>query len=549
MPRKVLGIDFGSSQSVVSCMEIGSAGRPELLKLQGTHLMPTRLLLDSNDGALVAYGHDVCGHLKNNGDGGSRFFSDFKPDFGLKDEETNACRIFLGILADEVRKRIGDSALSEADFMTCLGYPAVWKREQIDRLKEYAEEVGFPDVRMLPEPVAAINALRIEEDIKLKFGDKPEHYLVVDFGGGTLDVCVVGTDVLGRNPKILSTGGDERLGGRDFDEIIRKQFIKQNDIDETEFSGNEKAELRTEIQRAKENFSKNFTKGEHFVASINLRKGKYDVTLTRERLESIFRDQGIYKKIEDAVQKSLDDAVVPKEKITRCILSGGSSGWFFMRTICAKMFGIGGEDIYTSENPCTDVARGCAVAWGFADTIQAKPGLWVRCKIGDGKNWGPPKLVFKQGRTRVSSEDVREVSSEDARVFLGVIKGTRYSRACPIVIQFATKADTPVDTDFKTECRYDHWARENLPFLEKLRNVVKVIKGLPTEKLNDIYKVFITFKENTIGGPIATICIRAENEEIKETVVRLAGGQYSFREWFGFAKMKSVELEVGSNGK
>jgi hypothetical protein len=189
------------------------------------------------------------------------------------------------------------------------------------------------------------------------------------------------------------------------------------------------------------------------------------------------------------------------------------------------------------------------VAWGFADTIQAKPGLWVRCKIGDGKNWGPPKLVFKQGRTRVSSEDVREVSSEDARVFLGVIKGTRYSRACPIVIQFATKADTPVDTDFKTECRYDHWARENLPFLEKLRNVVKVIKGLPTEKLNDIYKVFITFKENTIGGPIATICIRAENEEIKETVVRLAGGQYSFREWFGFAKMKSVELEVGSNGK
>ena len=62
-----------------------------------------------------------------------------------------------------------------------------------------------------------------------RFGNKPEHYMVIDFGGGTLDICIIKTDILGRTPKIISTSGDPQLGGKEFDEIIEHLFFRNNE--------------------------------------------------------------------------------------------------------------------------------------------------------------------------------------------------------------------------------------------------------------------------------------------------------------------------------
>ena len=246
--RKVIGIDFGSSQSSIAIMEIGSNIQPELLNVGGGRngqTMPTILALDKNDDTLRAAGNEVRLRYKEVADSSCKLVSDFKRYLGSSPDPTDTSEIsdlrkhaekyakaFLREMARVVERRfnVAREALSSEDFATCVAHPASWSDDRVLLLKKLVKEAGFPvdparGVYSIPEPVAAVHALRMGDGLGFRFDKKPEHFMVIDFGGGTLDVCIIQTDILGRAPKIVSTAGDPLLGGKEFDDMIERIFL------------------------------------------------------------------------------------------------------------------------------------------------------------------------------------------------------------------------------------------------------------------------------------------------------------------------------------
>lgn len=282
--RTVIGIDFGSSQSSIAVLRIGSTNTPELLNVGGARkvvTIPTLLAVDANDGSVIDFGANVRKHYKEEQQGTVIFASNFKRYLGkemnsdtsdnLKDAN-KYCKLFIYELAKFVKARYNVKELDFQDFETCLAYPATWSKEQIELLKQYAKEAGFPadpiyGIKAIPEPVAAMHALKLQNE-DFCFAPYPEHYLVIDFGGGTLDICVIRTDTLGRTPEIISTSGDSELGGKEFDNIVEHRFFRTVEgLSKDQLSGRELAELADKIQEAKETFSENFKTNE--VATVS----------------------------------------------------------------------------------------------------------------------------------------------------------------------------------------------------------------------------------------------------------------------------------------
>ena len=117
MARKVIGIDFGSSQSSISMMTIGSSVAPELLRVGGGKngmTIPTRMAIGINDGLVKAIGNEVRSYEKSSEAAGVKFVRDFKRYLGdpaaansEEDSVRNAndyCRYTIKHLADIVRK-------------------------------------------------------------------------------------------------------------------------------------------------------------------------------------------------------------------------------------------------------------------------------------------------------------------------------------------------------------------------------------------------------------------------------------------------------------
>ena len=196
--RRVIGIDFGSSQSSIAIMEIGSTDKPELLNVGGGRngqTIPTILALDKNDDELIAAGNKVREHYKQVADSSARLVHDFKRYLGNdKPLETDSpetvearknaikyTKIFLGEMARIVEEHFGmkPGELTSEDFVTCIAYPASWSDKQIHLLKTLVKEAGFPvddfrGIYALSEPEAAVHALRMNNSLGLKFGKKSE---------------------------------------------------------------------------------------------------------------------------------------------------------------------------------------------------------------------------------------------------------------------------------------------------------------------------------------------------------------------------------------
>ncbi len=189
MERMVIGLDFGSSQSSIALMAIGSTGVPKLLPVGGGrdgNTVPTLLALDANDDSVVDYGNNVRKHYREGKQGTIKFASNFKRYLGrtpkpdAEDNEKNAnlySKIFLKELAKCVKEKLNVKELNSKDYVTCIAHPATWDKTQVDLLKQYVEEAGFPSdpdmgIYNVEEPVAAMHALKAQQS-SFRFGNRP----------------------------------------------------------------------------------------------------------------------------------------------------------------------------------------------------------------------------------------------------------------------------------------------------------------------------------------------------------------------------------------
>lgn len=517
--RKVIGIDFGSSQSSIAIMDIGSNIQPELLNVGGGRngqTMPTVLALDKNDDTLRAAGNEVRQRYKEVADSSCKLVSDFKRYLGsapnnsdspeiaaLRKDAEKYAKIFLMEMANVVERHynVKRDELSSEDFATCIAYPASWADDRVLLLKKLVKEAGFPadpnrGIYSLPEPVAAVHALRMGDGLGFRFGNKPEHFMVIDFGGGTLDVCVIQTGILGRAPKIVSTAGDPELGGREFDDMIERIFFRNNGdrIRRDDLSESERFELRDRIKEAKEAASDHFSQDQDHKHTFHLPSGDFELYLSKNEFANMIKDAGIYEKIRLCIRGAMDNAGLDNDQITKVILTGGSSKWWFLREIVAKEFALGGGRIFSTDTPFTDVATGCAVSIGLSDQPSPKPGIWVKYRFSENEPWSEAKCLLAPGRN--GSMETTGVQ------YLCTIPETRYLHSWRILLSwwkgFEKNVLDPIQNE--PEAAIDVFARSNIPFASRLRNVIAAFQGHPTDKLNDEYKVYLLYLENDVGG-------------------------------------------------
>lgn len=315
-----LGIDLGTTRSAAGVME---AGNPELLmNKHGDRLTPSIVYYDDGDGENDV----VVGKPAKSSNDPKNEVREVKRHMG-KDVTIEAGGDSHS--PDEVSAKIleklisySEEYLDEAVDELVITVPAYFTADQKGHTRQAARELGFDDedIELLHEPTAAAVAYGYNEDIE-------ETVLVFDFGGGTLDISIMGID--GNNFNMIATSGDTELGGADFTEAIvdlladeyeAEEGMDPRDDDETLYN------LRQAAEERKKGLSANAetTVNEPLLGQVGDEIiGISERVLTRSEFESEVED--LLDRSEEAVEEALEKAELDPADIDSVLLVGGSS--------------------------------------------------------------------------------------------------------------------------------------------------------------------------------------------------------------------------------
>jgi molecular chaperone DnaK (HSP70) len=282
--------------------------------------------------------------------------------------------IILQYIRNEIEGRFPKGIFDFAGAV--ISHPLNFKSSQIADTIEAARLTGLnliPDFPVVPEPVAAALAyaiLYLQQKLK---ENVPEEVLVFDLGGGTFDTTTF--RLLETKDKlifeVLSTDGDARLGGCDFNRALSDYVIQHEKLrfDKVEPARRLKAQttLFEEVEEVKRRLS--VTKEWNLTISNVLPNKNIDLKITRELLERIlkgeFNGTNYYERIETILRKTMFKGKNPD--IKRVLMVGGSSNIPLMETILKNI--ISDVEIYHNIDKSFAVAEGAAL---FA-AIKARP--------------------------------------------------------------------------------------------------------------------------------------------------------------------------------
>jgi hypothetical protein len=225
MPRGYLGIDFGTSNSHFAYTMMDDPKGTKSVQFEGEKSIPTCVLVPRNGPETAAWiGNEAIRSWVLDADQFQmthRFSAGFKPDIRSSPEARGDARIFLHCCYRRMHGIVGLSGLGESAGMPVIvGVPAEIPEEQKERTKEIAKAAGFGDVACVDEPLGALAHHMICEEVGAEQARKG--VIVVDFGGGTLDVAMVSRKGRGR------IWGDPLLGGRLFDDLFFTWFCDED---------------------------------------------------------------------------------------------------------------------------------------------------------------------------------------------------------------------------------------------------------------------------------------------------------------------------------
>lgn len=350
---KVIGIDLGTTNSVVAVMEGGEA--TVITNQEGSRLTPSVVGFTKNGERLV--GQLAKRQAVSNPD---RTVSSIKRHMGEHEyrvtiddkkyspEEISA--MILQKLKDDAEKYLGEK-VTEA----VITVPAYFSDSQRQATKDAGKIAGLDVKRIINEPTAASLAYGIDKD-------KDATVLVYDLGGGTFDVSILelGDGVF----EVKSTNGDTHLGGDDFDERIMNwmidEFKKSEGID---LSKDRMAlqRLREAAEKAKIELSGVMTTNINlpFITAGSDGPKHLDMNLTRAKFDELTAD--LVNRTEVPMKKALSDANLTPDKIDKVILVGGSSRIPAVQALIKRVMG---KEPTRSVNPDECVAVGAAIQAG-----------------------------------------------------------------------------------------------------------------------------------------------------------------------------------------
>ena len=229
--------------------------------------------------------------------------------------------------------------------------PAYFNDSQRQATKDAGTIAGLNVLRIINEPTAAAIAYGLD-----KKGQKEQHVLIFDLGGGTFDVSVLSID--DGIFEVKSTAGDTHLGGEDFDNRMVSHFVNEfKRKHKKDLTSNKRAlrRLRTACERAKRTLSAS-TQANIEIDSL-FEGVDFYTSITRARFEDLCAD--LFRGTLDPVEKALRDAKLGKGEIDEVVLVGGSTRIPKIQKLLQDFFN--GKELNKSINPDEAVAYGAAV--------------------------------------------------------------------------------------------------------------------------------------------------------------------------------------------
>ncbi len=271
--------------------------------------------------------------------------SEFKRTIGTKKTYSiGAEELSSEQLSSLVLKKVKEDAeeyLGEAITEAIISVPAYFDDCRRNATKQAADMSGLKVDRLINEPSAAALAYM------QKHGFEDGTYMVIDFGGGTLDVSVI--DSFDSIMEILAVAGNNQLGGKDINEAIYSYFVKENNLADNLLTKEQKASIYKTAEVCKIALSDTPLS----IMSVNINDKNYSVTLDNNILIQVAHE--VFEKIEEPIKKVLRDCHMNIHELKDIILVGGSCK---MPTVVAYIEKI------TGRKPCTDIDPDTAICTG-----------------------------------------------------------------------------------------------------------------------------------------------------------------------------------------
>ena len=349
---KVIGIDLGTTNSVVAIME----GKDPVVieNAEGDRLTPSVVAFSKTGERLV--GKVAKRQAVTNPD---RTIISIKRHMGtnhkvrIDDKEFTPQEISAMILSK--LKADAEAKLGEKVTDAVITVPAYFSDAQRQATKDAGTIAGLNVLRIINEPTAAALAYGMDK------GDD-HNILVFDLGGGTFDVSIL--ELGGGTFQVIATAGNNRLGGDDFDERIvnylADKFQKEHGVD---LRKDKQAlqRLREAAEKAKIELSGLATTGINlpFISMTAEGPVHLDETLTRAKFEELTAD--LVEATMGPTRQALRDAGMDPKDIDKVLLVGGSSRIPAVQEAARRLFG---KEPYKGINPDEVVALGAAIQGG-----------------------------------------------------------------------------------------------------------------------------------------------------------------------------------------
>ena len=349
---KIIGIDLGTTNSCVGVME---GGQPVVVaNAEGARTTPSVVAFTKSGERLV--GEPAKRQAVTNAD---KTITSIKRHMGtdyrvaIDDKKYSPQEISAMIL--QKLKTDAENYLGEKVTEAVITVPAYFNDAQRQATKDAGKIAGLDVKRIINEPTAAALAYGLDNE-------KEQKIMVYDLGGGTFDVSIIeiGDGVI----EVLSTAGDNRLGGDDFDQKVADYMIAEfKKTEGVDLSADKMAmqRIREAAEKAKKELSSATTTNINlpFISMNANGPLHFDMNLTRAKFDELTHD--LVERTAEPVRRALSDAGLSASELGQVLLVGGSTR---VPAVQDKVKQLTGKEPSKSLNPDECVALGASVQGG-----------------------------------------------------------------------------------------------------------------------------------------------------------------------------------------
>ena len=350
--EKIIGIDLGTTNSCVAVLEGGEA--VVIPNAEGARTTPSVVAFTKTNERLAG---QVAKHQAiTNPD---RTISSIKREMGsnykvkIDDKQYTPQEISAMVL--QKLKKDAESFLGESISKAVITVPAYFSDSQRQATKDAGKIAGLEVLRIINEPTAAALAYGLDKE-------EGQKIMVYDLGGGTFDVSIL---ELGQGVfEVLSTNGNNRLGGDDFDNKLIDYFVKEFKKDSgIDLSGDKMAvqRLKEAAEKTKIELSSAMSSNVNlpFITATAEGPKHFDMTVTRAKFEELISE--LVEKTVIPVQNAIKDSGLSVDDLDKIILVGGSTRIPYVQQVVEK---ITHKEAFKGINPDECVAIGAAIQGG-----------------------------------------------------------------------------------------------------------------------------------------------------------------------------------------